>query len=330
MIELQNVSKTFRSAAGRVAALEGVSLQVERGEVFGVIGRSGAGKSTLIRLINLLERPSAGRVLVEGTDVTALSPAELRAFRRRVGMIFQHFGLLSSQTVAANVAFPLKLEGRLSAAEITARTGELLDRVGLADQARKYPAQLSGGQKQRVGIARALATGPDVLLCDEATSALDPETTRSILDLVADLNRELGLTVVLITHAMEVVRQVCDRVAVLDHGRLVESGTAAEVLLNPQHAATRQLVAETDPGEEIGDRPPGRVVRLSYVGDTAHQPVLARVARDTGVDISILAGRVSRIKDTPYGQMTVALAGSGAEAAIAGLRAAGVRVEETA
>ena len=330
MIDLQNVSKSFRSAAGRTAALSDVSLTVEKGEVFGVIGRSGAGKSTLIRLINLLERPSAGRVLVEGADVTALTPAGLRAFRRRVGMIFQHFGLLSSQTVAANVAYPLKLEGRLSGAEVRTRVAELLDRVGLADQAKKYPAQLSGGQKQRVGIARALATGPDILLCDEATSALDPETTRSILELIADLNRELGLTVVLITHAMEVVRQVCDRVAVLDAGRLVESGPAAEVLLHPKAGATKQLVAEGDVTEEVGARPPGRIVRLSYVGEAAHRPILARVARDTGVDISILAGRVSRIKDTPYGQMTVALDGPGAEAAIVGLRSAGVRVEEAA
>jgi len=327
VIELQDVSKSFRSAAGPVTALGGVSLTVERSEVFGVIGRSGAGKSTLIRLINLLERPTSGRVLVEGTDVTALDPAELRAFRRRVGMIFQHFGLLSSQTVAANVAFPLKLEGRVKGAALKARVGELLDRVGLADQARKYPAQLSGGQKQRVGIARALATGPDILLCDEATSALDPETTRSILDLVGDLNRELGLTVVLITHGMDVVRQVCDRVAVLDHGRLVESGPAVDVLLHPQAAETKQLVAEADLFEDVGGRPPGRIVRLSYVGDTAHQPLLAQVARDTGVDFSILAGRVSRIKDTPYGQLTVALTEGPADAAIARLQAAGVRVE---
>ena len=327
VIEIQNVSKSFRSRAGQVAALDGVSLSIERGEVFGVIGRSGAGKSTLIRMINLLERPSAGRVLVEGVDVTALSPAELRAFRRRVGMIFQHFGLLSSQTVADNVAYPLRLEGKLPATQIRSRVGELLDRVGLSDQARKYPAQLSGGQKQRVGIARALATGPDILLCDEATSALDPETTREVLGLIGEINRELGLTVVLITHAMEVVRQVCDRVAVLDAGRLAETGPAAQVLLHPQHPASRLLVAEAGLEEEAGERPPGRIVRLSYLGETAHQPILARVARDTGVDVSILAGRVSRIKDTPYGQLTVALNGAGADRAVTALEAAGVRVE---
>jgi D-methionine transport system ATP-binding protein len=327
VIELNNIGKTFRGGGGETAALTEVSLTIKRGEVFGIIGRSGAGKSTLIRMLNQLERPTTGKVVVEDVDVTALKPAELRAFRRRVGMIFQHFGLLSSQTVADNVAYPLKLEGKLDANAIKARVAQLLERVGLSDQARKYPAQLSGGQKQRVGIARALATGPDILLCDEATSALDPETTREVLSLIASLNRELGLTVVLITHAMEVVRQVCDRVAVLDAGRLVESGPAVDVLLHPQHAATKLLVAEA----VLGDEPPapvqGRVVRLSYVGDTAHEPVLARVARETGVDISILSGRVSRIKDAPYGQLTVALDAAHAEAAIAGLKAAGVRVE---
>jgi D-methionine transport system ATP-binding protein len=241
-------------------------------------------------------------------------------------MIFQHFGLLSSKTVAANVAYPLQLEGRLNGGQVKARVKELLARVGLSDQARKYPAQLSGGQKQRVGVARALATGPDILLCDEATSALDPETTRSILQLLAELNRELGLTVVLITHEMDVVRQVCDRVAVLDHGRLVETGPVSDVLLHPKAAATRQMVAETD-AEEAGGRPAGRVVRLTYVGDAAHQPLLARVARETGVDFSILSGRVSRIKDIPYGQLTLALTGGDVEAAVRGLEAANVRVE---
>jgi D-methionine transport system ATP-binding protein len=326
VIELEDIRKSFRGRDGDVAALDGVSLSIGRGEVFGVIGRSGAGKSTLIRLINLLERPTSGRVRVDGEDVTALSPERLRAYRRRVGMIFQHFGLLSSKTVAANVAYPLQLEGRLNGGQVKARVKELLARVGLSDQARKYPAQLSGGQKQRVGVARALATGPDILLCDEATSALDPETTRSILQLLAELNRELGLTVVLITHEMDVVRQVCDRVAVLDHGRLVETGPVSDVLLHPKAAATRQMVAETD-AEEAGGRPAGRVVRLTYVGDAAHQPLLARVARETGVDFSILSGRVSRIKDIPYGQLTLALTGGDVEAAVRGLEAANVRVE---
>ena len=240
MIELVEVRKTFAGSGG--AALDNLSLSVARGEVFGVIGRSGAGKSTLIRLINALETPSSGRVEVEGVDVAHLPAAELRAMRRRIGMIFQHFGLLSSRTVAANVAFPLKLAGA-GAAEREAKVAQLLARVGLGDHADKYPAQLSGGQKQRVGIARALATGPDILLCDEATSALDPETTRSVLALLRELNQELGLTIVLITHEMEVVRAACDRVAVLESGRVVETGTVADIFAGARHPATQRMLA---------------------------------------------------------------------------------------
>lgn len=240
MIALDQVHKRYPGAGA--AALNGVSLTVARGEVFGVIGASGAGKSTLIRLVNALEVPSGGRVSVEGIDLATLAPAGLRALRRRIGMIFQNFGLLSSRTVADNVAFPLKLAGVPRAAR-DAKVAALLGRVGLADHAAKYPAQLSGGQKQRVGIARALATEPDILLCDEATSALDPETTRSVLDLLRALNRELGLTILLITHEMDVVRAVCDRVAVLDHGEIVESGRVADIFAGATHPATRRMLA---------------------------------------------------------------------------------------
>ncbi len=241
MIALQSVSKTY--PGGGAAALTDVSLKVARGEVFGVIGQSGAGKSTLIRLLNALERPTEGEVLIDGTDLATLTPAALRSVRRRIGMIFQNFGLLSSRTVRQNIAFPLVLTGT-PRAERDARVASLLQRVGLTDRADAYPAQLSGGQKQRVGIARALATGPDILLCDEATSALDPETTRSVLALLRDLNRELGLTIVLITHEMAVVRAVCDRVAVLDAGRLVESGTVDTVFADTTHDATRRLLQD--------------------------------------------------------------------------------------
>jgi D-methionine transport system ATP-binding protein len=240
VIDLIDVRKTFAGAAG--AALDGVSLSVARGEVFGVIGQSGAGKSTLLRLINALELPSSGHVSVEGIDVAQLSAADLRALRRRIGMIFQNFGLLSSRTVADNVAFPLKLAG-VPRGERHAKVVELLARVGLVDHAAKYPAQLSGGQKQRVGIARALATNPDILLCDEATSALDPETTRSVLALLRALNQELGLTIVLITHEMDVVRAVCDRIAVLERGRVVETGRVAEIFADARHAATQRMLA---------------------------------------------------------------------------------------
>ena len=240
MITFVDVAKRFPGAGA--AALAGVSLSIARGEVFGVIGRSGAGKSTLIRLINALETPSSGRIEVEGVDVAGLSPSALRDLRRRVGMIFQNFGLLSSRTVTGNIAFPLALSGVPRGAR-AARVAALLERVGLSDHADKYPAQLSGGQKQRVGIARALATEPDILLCDEATSALDPETTRSVLALLRSLNQELGLTIVLITHEMDVVRAICDRVAVLEHGRVVESGAVADIFAGAQHPATQRMLA---------------------------------------------------------------------------------------
>ncbi|BCA60966.1 ABC transporter [Sphingomonas sp. HMP9] len=240
MIRLVDVTKTY--PASEAAALDAVSLEIPARGVFGVIGQSGAGKSTLIRLINALERPSSGRVEVDGVDVASLSSADLRTLRRRIGMIFQNFGLLSSRTVAANVAFPLVLAG-VAKSERETKVAALLDRVGLTDQATKYPAQLSGGQKQRVGIARALATDPDILLCDEATSALDPETTRSVLTLLRDLNRDLGLTIVLITHEMDVVRYVCDHVAVLERGRIVETGAVTDIFADAQHPATKRILA---------------------------------------------------------------------------------------
>ena len=325
MITFQDVSKFY--AQGGPPALREVSLSVKAGEVFGVIGASGAGKSTLIRLINGLETPSAGRVIVDGDDLAALGVEGLRALRRRVGMIFQHFNLLSGKTVAQNVAFPLKLAGR-PAAEVKARTAELLERVGLSAHAGKYPAQLSGGQKQRVGIARALATNPKVLLCDEATSALDPETTEQILDLISGLNRELGLTIVLITHEMDVVRRVCDRVAVLDAGRLVEEGAVEEVFLHPVSDTARRFVREAE--GDVSDAPGvgGRVVRLTFKGEATYKPVLGEVARATGVDYSILGGRIHRLRETPYGQLTLALTGGDVAAAIARFKAAGVRVDE--
>ena len=325
MISFQSVGKTFPRAPA--PALVDVSLEIAPGEVFGVIGQSGAGKSTLIRLINGIERPSSGHVLTDGADVGALDAQALRDLRRRVGMIFQHFNLLSSKTVAANVAFPLKVAG-VARGQIGPRVAELLDRVGLADQAQKYPAQLSGGQKQRVGIARALANGPKILLCDEATSALDPQTTEQILDLLARLNRELGLTIVLITHEMEVIRRVCHRVAVLDAGRVVESGEVAEVFLHPQHAVTRALVADAAGLVVSQAQGAGPTLRLTFRGAATYEPILGRIARDTGVDYSILAGRIDRIRDEPYGQLLVSLVGGDVAEARARLSAAGVRVEE--
>ncbi|MDH1549473.1 methionine ABC transporter ATP-binding protein [Pseudomonas juntendi] len=332
MIEFQQVHKTYRVAGREIPALNPTSLTIEDGQVFGLIGHSGAGKSTMLRLINRLEEPSGGKIIVDGEDVTAFNASQLRGFRQQVGMIFQHFNLLASKTVADNVALPLTLAGELSRSEIDKRVTELLARVGLSDHARKYPAQLSGGQKQRVGIARALSTNPKILLCDEATSALDPQTTASVLQLLAEINRELKLTIVLITHEMDVIRRVCDRVAVMDAGQIVEQGSVAEVFLHPQHATTKRFVQEdeqVDEGEQRDDfaHVPGRIVRLTFQGDATYAPLLGTVARETGVDYSILAGRIDRIKDTPYGQLTLALIGGDMEAAFAHFKAADVHME---
>lgn len=332
MIEFHEVFKTYRVAGREIPALQPTSLRVEAGQVFGLIGHSGAGKSTLLRLINRLEEPSGGRILVEDEDVTALSSEGLRRFRQQVGMIFQHFNLLSSKTVADNIAMPMHLAQRFSRSQIRQRVDELLDRVGLTHQAQQYPAQLSGGQKQRVGIARALACGPKLLLCDEATSALDPQTTASVLHLLADINRELNLTIVLITHEMDVIRRVCDRVAVMDNGVIVEQGEVADVFLHPQHPTSRRFVFEAehvDEGDLIDDfaHVPGRILRLTFRGESTYAPLLGSIARDTGVDYSILTGRIDRIKNAPYGQLTVALTGGDTDAAWRLLEAAGVEVE---
>ncbi|MDH1265765.1 MULTISPECIES: methionine ABC transporter ATP-binding protein [unclassified Pseudomonas] len=331
MIEFQSVHKAYRVGGHAIPALQPTDLHIARGEVFGIIGHSGAGKSTLLRLINRLEEPSGGRINVDGIDVTALDADGLRRFRQQVGMIFQHFNLLSSKTVAANVALPLKLAG-VATAEIDQRVAALLERVGLQDHANKYPAQLSGGQKQRVGIARALATRPKILLCDEATSALDPQTTASVLQLLAEINRELNLTIVLITHEMDVIRRVCDRVAVMDAGVIVEQGPVADVFLHPQHPTTRRFVLESEHVDEEEQRDDfahvsGRILRLTFQGESTYAPLLGTVARETGVDYSILAGRIDRIKDTPYGQLTLALTGGDIDAAIARFGAADVHLE---
>lgn len=332
VIEFQNVHKTYRVAGRDIPALNPTSLTIEDGQVFGLIGHSGAGKSTLLRLINRLENPTGGKIIVDGEDVTGFDATQLRSFRQQVGMIFQHFNLLASKTVADNVALPLVLAGELPADQIKDRVTQLLHRVGLQDHAKKYPAQLSGGQKQRVGIARALATNPKILLCDEATSALDPQTTASVLQLLAEINRELKLTIVLITHEMDVIRRVCDRVAVMDAGRIVEQGLVAEVFLHPQHPTTKRFVQEdeqVDEGEQRDDfaHVPGRIVRLTFQGDATYAPLLGTVARETGVDYSILAGRIDRIKDVPYGQLTLALIGGDMEAAFARFKAADVHME---
>ncbi len=332
MIEFHQVHKAYPVQGRTITALQPCDLRIEAGQVFGLIGHSGAGKSTLLRLINRLEEPSGGRIVIDGEDITALDAQGLRRFRQQVGMIFQHFNLLASKTVAANVALPLQLAGELDRSQIASRVSQLLQRVGLAEHADKYPAQLSGGQKQRVGIARALATEPKILLCDEATSALDPQTTGQVLQLLAEINRELGLTIVLITHEMDVIRRVCDQVAVMDAGVIVEQGPVADVFLHPQHPTTRRFVQEDEQLDEDEQRDDfahvqGRILRLTFRGEATYAPLLGTVARETGVDYSILAGRIDRIKDTPYGQLTLALTGGDLDAAMARFRAADVHLE---
>lgn len=329
MIEFQKVHKAYHVSGQEIPALHPTDLSIENGQVFGLIGHSGAGKSTLLRLINRLEQPSGGRILVDGDDITALDNTGLRAFRQQVGMIFQHFNLLASRTVADNIALPLQLAGRHDRAQITRKVEALLEWVGLQAHARKYPAQLSGGQKQRVGIARALATEPKILLCDEATSALDPQTTAQVLQLLARVNRELDLTVVLITHEMDVIRRVCDNVAVMDGGRIVEQGPVTQVFLHPSHATTRSFVFE---GESAGTpedfaQVPGRILRLTFQGQNTYAPLLGRIARETGVDYSILSGRIDKIRDQPYGQLTLSLVGGDLQAAQQHFAAADVHVE---
>ncbi|MEH6354794.1 MAG: methionine ABC transporter ATP-binding protein [Marinobacter sp.] len=332
MIVFDQIEKSYQVGGKAVPALYPTSFAIETGEVFGIVGHSGAGKSTLVRLINLLERPTGGSIKIDGEDVTHYNAAQLRAFRRNVGMIFQHFNLLSSKTVNDNIAFPMKLAGIYSKTEIQHRVAELLKLVSLSEHATKFPSQLSGGQKQRVGIARALACRPTILLCDEATSALDPQTTQSVLKLLADINRELGLTIVLITHEMDVVRRVCDRVAVMDAGRVVEMGPVSDVFLHPQHPTTRDFVFESENIDSLElqqdfKKAKGRILRLTFKGESTYDPLLGSVARKSGVDFSIISGRIDHIKDTPYGQLTLALVGGDLAVAMAALEAADVHVE---
>lgn len=332
MIVFNQVQKSYHVGGRAIPALHPTDMTVETGEVFGIVGHSGAGKSTLVRLINLLEPPTGGEILIDDENITRYSAGELRAFRRQVGMIFQHFNLLSSKTVADNIAFPMKLAGIYTKTEIRERVKELLARVSLTDQASKYPSQLSGGQKQRVGIARALACRPTILLCDEATSALDPQTTQSVLRLLSEINKELGLTIVLITHEMDVVRRVCDRVAVMDGGRVVEMGPVSDVFLHPKHPTTRDFVFESESvdSQELQQdlqKASGRILRLTFKGDATYQPLLGSVARASGVDFNILSGRIDHIKDTPYGQLTLSLVGGDLPAAMTALEAADVHVE---
>jgi D-methionine transport system ATP-binding protein len=315
MIRFRDVTKVFGTGSSAVAAVDGVTLDIKAGEIFGVIGYSGAGKSTLVRLINALEPVTSGSVVVDGDQVSALPERELRTVRASIGMIFQQFNLLSSRTVAGNVAYALKVAG-WDKPRREARVAELLEFVGLSDKAKAYPSQLSGGQKQRVGIARALATSPKILLADEATSALDPETTRDVLALLRRVNAELGVTIVVITHEMDVVRSTCHRVAVMEHGKVVEVGDVYDVFSSPRATATKKFVGTAlrdRPGpealERLRRRHPGRLVTVGVHEDGTSGASLTRLLREHGLDGSVVFGGISEIGERPFGSLTLELVG---------------------
>ena len=319
MIELQNVEKVYKSSHGDVHALNPTTLHIGAGEIFGIIGLSGAGKSTLIRCINMLETPTSGKVFVDGNELTAMKDSQLRKARQNIGMIFQHFNLLSCRTVYDNIAFPLEIQG-MSKDVIKEKVEPLLELAGLTDRKNHYPSQLSGGQKQRVGIARALANNPKVLLCDEATSALDPQTTKSILELLRDINSRLHITIVMITHQMQVIKEICDRVAVIEHGNIIEEGSIYEIFTNPQKATTQEFIKSIQNNElpriikeaqlnstyTEGSRP---LIRLSFIGESAGEPVISTLIKKYDVDVNILVASLENIKDIPYGNLLIELQG---------------------
>ena len=330
MVSLRNVSKVFDGTSGPVRAVDGVTLDIERGDVFGVIGYSGAGKSTLVRLINALETPTSGQVVVDGTELTGLSERGLRPARAGIGFIFQQFNLLKSRTVAANVAYPLRV-AKWPRAKREARVKELLEFVGLSDKAKQYPDQLSGGQKQRVGIARALATSPALLLADEATSALDPETTKDVLDLLRRVNRELGVTIVVITHEMSVVSYLCNKVAVMEHGKVVEEGDVYRVFAEPAQPITRRFIGAAlhdrprpDVVARLRERHPGRIVTIAVRESEATEGVIiTERLRAHGIDGHVVFGGITEVNSRPLGSLTFALEGPDAavDAFLADLRA---------
>lgn len=336
LISIQNVKKIYSSIRGKVTAVDDVSIEINEGEIFGVIGYSGAGKSTLIRMLNGLELPTEGSVTVAGKQVSKIRGNELRKARQEISMIFQHFNLLWSRTVRENIAFPLEIAG-IPRSQRQKRVDELIKLVGLEGREDSYPSQLSGGQKQRVGIARALANNPKVLLCDEATSALDPQTTDSILDLLVDINKRLGLTIVLITHEMHVIRKICHRVAVMEEGRVVESGPVLEVFKNPQQQITKRFVQQVTEPEETKETiehlleqyPQGTVVQLGFVGESAEQPIMTNLIRKFDVTVNILQGKISQTQNGSYGTLFIHLDGNGTEVsnAIEFIRAQQVGVE---
>ena len=316
MITIKQVKKIYPSKQGRITAVDDVNLEVNDGEIFGVIGYSGAGKSTLIRMLNGLETPTEGSITVAGREVSRIKGPELRKARQEISMIFQHFNLLWSRTVRENIAFPLEIAG-IKKTDRLKRVDDLIKLVGLEGREDAYPSQLSGGQKQRVGIARALANNPKVLLCDEATSALDPQTTDSILELLVDINKRLGLTIVLITHEMHVIRKICHRVAVMEDGSVVEMGPVLEVFKHPKQQITKRFVQQVTEPEETKETiehlleryPHGQVIQLSFVGESTEQPVIANLIRQFDLTVTILQGKISQTQTGSYGTLFIHLDG---------------------
>lgn len=339
MIQLEHITKTFRSGSASVEAVKDVSLTIQDGEIYGIIGFSGAGKSTLVRCINLLERPTEGRVLVDGKELTALSEPQLRQARKKIGMIFQHFNLLPSRTVFGNIAYPLKGSG-LSKDEIAKKVRELLALVDMTEKETAYPSQLSGGQKQRVAIARALANNPTVLLCDEATSALDPQTTHSILQLLKRLNQQLGITVVLITHQMEAVKEICGRVAVMESGKVVEEGDVFSIFAEPKQPITKEFIRPTSNLYRINEllesdsdtvqiKPGEKLVRLSYREKNVSEALVSEISRTFHLNVNIIYSQIELIQGAPLGGLVAILSGKSEEmeAAIQWLLSKNVKVE---
>ena len=335
IIELKNIEKTFPSekVGEGVHAVRDVSLTIEEGDIFGIIGYSGAGKSTLVRCINLLEKPTSGEVIVEGKNITGYSEVELRAVRRRMGMIFQHFNLLNSANVFENVAAPLKNQRKLSGKEIKERVEEMLRLTGLEDKEKAYPSQLSGGQKQRVAIARALVGRPKILLCDEATSALDPNTTTQIIELLRSLQEKLKLTVVMITHQMEVVKSICNKVAVMEEGKIVEEGSLVEVFSEPKSSITKEFREKTLYRKEaiaLAEKNKRNLYELTFIGEKANDPAIMDLVRNYPVEVSILFGNIEILSGVPFGTLTIDMKGEGKDIldAVAYLKSREIKVEE--
>ena len=319
MIEFIDVDKTYPGSETPVHALDNINFKVDAGEIYGVVGYSGAGKSTLIRCVNQLESVSEGKVIVDGKDLTALTPSELRVTKKRIGMIFQHFNLLNSKTIYTNVAMPLILN-KTPKNEIKARVTELLDFVGLSDKASQYPDQLSGGQKQRVGIARALATNPSILLCDEATSALDPQTTESILELLRKINKEYNITILLITHEMSVIRDVCHKVAVMENGKIIERGSVFDVFSNPETETGRRFVNTVMQTELpnyvqnlVQESDGQHIYRINFINQLAVKPYLSQISKLYDLDVNVLFGNITELQGIPFGNLIVQFDGSAPE-----------------